>query len=213
MRKPIDLTGQRFGRLTALNVVGSKNGHSTWLCQCDCGNTKVVTSQCLRQGKTKSCGCIGNNKQKTHGMTGTRLYKIWRGMIDRCCNTRDHNYTNYGSRGIKVCNEWKHFEPFRDWAFSNGYTEDLSIDRVDVNGDYCPENCRWADSFVQQNNKRNNHVIEYNGESHTLTGWSRMIGITSANLRQRLQHGWSIEKALTTPRLFTTKRKLNNAES
>ena len=209
-----DLSGQKFGRLIAIKCVGrTKNGNATWLCKCDCGNEKVVSSWSLRSNKTKSCGCIKDEQRKaqgTHHETGqnrTRLYGIWSGMKTRCYNKNQANaYKKYGARGITVCDEWRSsYEAFRDWSISSGYRDDLTIDRIDFNGPYCPENCRWISVKEQNNNRRDNHILTFNGETKTMAEWTELAGFGRTVIQHRLQRGWSVEKALTTPT-----RTLNN---
>jgi hypothetical protein len=170
MSKKIDLTGQKFGRLLVLKLVGSdRNGQSRWDCICDCGKSTVIGGYKLKSGHTQSCGCLqaertsqSNKKRLTkHGMSfgsykkGHRLYHIWRGMIDRCGNPNQTNYCYYGGRGIAICHEWRtDFQAFYDWAMANGYAPELSIDRIDVDGNYEPGNCRWATDLEQARNKR-----------------------------------------------------------
>lgn len=143
MPKRIDLQGRRFSYLTVTEFVGmNKNGHALWECRCDCGNTKIVPSHKLLDGEYKSCGCM--HHKYGHGKTETRLYHIWRTMKARCLNVNSQKYKNYGGRGITICDEWKNnFQAFYDWATSHGYTEEMSIDRVDVDMGYRPSNCQW----------------------------------------------------------------------
>lgn len=205
MPKFIDLTGQRFGRFLVLAYAGpNKQGAATWWCKCDCGKEKVVTGSELRRGSTQSCGCYHSEVQRVYatkyGYGLSRIAYIWRSMISRCNNPRNKSYKNYGGRGIKVCEEWvSDIEKFRSWALDNGYSDELTIDRIDVNGDYCPENCRWATMKVQQNNRRNNNNVSFNGEIHSLAVWEEITGICRRTISRRLQSGWSIERALTEP--------------
>lgn len=157
-----DITGQRFGRLVALQTIGMQNHCYIWECVCDCGNTTSVPIHHLLNGHTQSCGCLRreryNKASYSHGHSRTRLYRIWGNMKTRCTNPRAHNYHYYGGKGISVCYEWKNnFQAFYDWAMANGYAEGLVIDRIDSDGDYCPENCRWITQSVNAtaaNNQR-----------------------------------------------------------
>lgn len=160
-----NLIGQRYGKLTVAERAGvNKHNQSMWICVCDCGTiTKPILISDLRSKGRQSCGCT--HKQKghiTHGMKRTRLYNIWSSMKTRCNNPNSRKYKDYGGRGITICDEWMRFEPFHDWAIASGYDPnakfgECTLDRIDVNGNYEPSNCRWADMKTQQNNKRNNH--------------------------------------------------------
>lgn len=205
MSKLIDLTGKRFGRLLVVSRSENKSGTVAWKCKCDCGNETVVRSDCLRIGKIQSCGCLRNelvgDRGRTHGMTETRLYRTWCGMKNRCYNPNYKGYKNYGGRGITICSEWLcDFQAFYDWAMANGYAENLQIDRINVDGNYEPSNCRWVTTEEQSNNKRTSRFLSLNGEKHTIAEWSKITGINSGTLESRVGlYGWSDEKALTTP--------------
>ena len=205
MSKTIDLTGKRFGRLVVMKrVKNSKSGRARWLCQCDCGNQKEIVGTNLTFCGTKSCGCILKEKkteEKTiHGETGIRLYKIWLNMKNRCYNSKTQSFQYYGGKNIKVCKEWKNnYTEFRNWALQNGYNNDLSIDRVDVKGDYTPDNCRWVSMKAQQNNRSNNHIITCRGITKTLKQWCEVTGLNYSTVSMRLLKGWEVENALFTP--------------
>ena len=201
-RKTEDLTGQRFGKLTVIGRDGTyPSGNVRWLCRCDCGRYTHSTGCYLKSGKVKGCKCVLSERMTRlntkHGGFGTRLYEIWRQMHRRCYGTKTKSYPNYGGRGITICDEWREFEPFRDWALANGYAEDLTIDRIDVNGNYNPENCRWTTDKEQANNKRNNHFLEFNGEKHTVSEWADRYGVEQRKLFARLQYrDWDLKSAL-----------------
>ena len=201
-----DFTGRRFGRLTVIerveNYVTPKGKiKSMWGCHCDCGNVKIVTRSALTSGHVKSCGCLSTEMRReirtSHGKSGTRLYRIWAGMKARCAYPKNISYPRYGGRGITVCDEWLHnFQAFYDWAMANGYRDDLSIDRIDADGNYCPENCRWATPKEQNRNTRSNRYITINGETECLAEWCEKYKIPMVMVWKRLKHGWSIEEAL-----------------
>lgn len=181
-----NLIGQRFGRL-------KDHTHKTyWLCECDCPdhNRVVVYSHNLKSGQARSCGCFARERavetNTKHGQSRTRLYHIWQHMIQRCENKSAKDYYRYGGRGITVCGDWHDFEVFKDWSMRSGYDDTLSIDREDVNGDYCPRNCRWVTQTIQQNNRRNNRLITHGDTTHTIAEWSRILDINYQTLRGRL---------------------------
>lgn len=188
-----DLTGQRFGRLLVLKLAGKSNdNHYKWLCQCDCGNTKIIIGRDITSGKTKSCGCFARQltsiRTLKHNMHGTKIYHIWISIKQRCNNSNNHKYKDYGGRGIKICKGWENdFMSFYNWSINNGYKEGLSIDRINNDGNYEPQNCRWVTMKEQANNRRNNHYIVYKSEIHTITEWSRIIGISSSTIQRRIK--------------------------
>ena len=190
-----DLSGQRFGRLTVEEFAGfhmlpSGRRKSQWKCRCDCGNTIVVLSTNLKKGNSKSCGCYNMDQilSRTiiHGDKHARLYKIWCNMKSRCIDINCKSYKNYGARGITICNEWLSYIPFKEWAMSNGYSDNLSIDRIDVNGNYCPGNCRWATPKMQSNNRTNTLKYTIDGTEHSLAEWADIIGVKYHTLYARI---------------------------
>lgn len=205
MSKLLDLAGQRVGRLLVQERQGSATwGSPMWLCKCDCGNWCLVASSNLRKNHTQSCGCLQRERTAealtTHGQAHTRIYNIWNMMVARCHRKNTKGYPEYGGRGITVCDEWRNsFQSFYLWAMANGYNDELSIDRVDNDKGYFPDNCRWATKYVQSNNKRSNRTIEYKGETHTVAEWAKIFGIKYATLRKRFVSGWNAEEAFHTP--------------
>lgn len=194
MRKIVDvMPGMKFNRLTAIKDVGKdKNGHSIWLFKCDCGNEKIIERYLVVSGKTRSCGCYlhdvlksGDNRRQ-HGMCGTRIHHIWKGIHGRCNHPTGKNscYKN-----ISYCSEWEQFEPFYEWAINNGYDDSLTIDRIDSNGNYEPSNCRWVTWEVQANNTSQTRHVTYKGETHTIREWSNIIGLNYNLLNQRYCNG------------------------
>ena len=194
-----DIAGVKFHRLTAQNVVGkNKCGQYLWECICECGNRTVVSASDLIRGHIKSCGCMRIDAITKHGSYKTRLYKIWQSMIERCEKTTAKSYKWYGANGIRVCETWHDFAVFKQWAETNGYSDELTLDRIDGTKGYEPSNCRWATTVEQANNKTNNVFIEFEGRRLTISQWAKERGIKVSTLRERLKRGWSIEKALQT---------------
>lgn len=173
-----NLQGNRYGKLTVIKYYGiSDKNQIYWFCKCECGKGVYVKTADLMNGTRKSCGCMQleiGHKNYRYGCRTNRLYTIWRGIKARCLNANAPNYTYYGGRGISICDEWLHsFDLFQSWALNNGYSNELTIDRVDVNGNYCPENCKWSTVTQQNNNKRNNRYLTINGRIQTLSEWCR----------------------------------------
>lgn len=207
-----DITGQKYGRLIAIKYLYTdKRRKAVWLCKCECGNYTEVSSEKLSTGNTKSCGCLHSDKSKEKIkilIENQTKYKrknekeistIFNQMKQRCYNKKCKAYKNYGGRGIKIYQEWlKDFNSFYKWSIKNGYKKELSIDRINVNGDYEPKNCRWVTNLEQQNNKRNNKYIEFNGEKHTYAEWSRIFNIPTATISDRVRRGFTVEKVLNT---------------
>lgn len=197
MTKLINLEGQKFGKLIVIKYVGN----SKWLCKCECGNKKIVNGKHLRGQEIFSCGCYRSKrakqmvsefheKNKKHKMSKTRIYHIWQGIKDRCTNTRNPAYKNYGERGIIICEEWKNdFIKFYMWAKNNGYKDNLTIDRINNNGNYEPYNCRWIPLEMQAQNTRNNINITYNNETHCLAEWGRILKIDRHKVKEVLLNG------------------------
>lgn len=202
MGKIIDLTGKRYNKLTVISRAKSRRQPSGklvtyWNCKCDCGNITQVRGWDLKNGHIISCGCL---KKTRNSLSKSRIYVAWHHMIQRCYRSNCKAYKNYGGRGIKICDEWlQDFMNFYNWAINNGYKDNLSIDRIDVNGNYEPNNCRWADDFTQRRNKRNNKYFSINGDTKTLTDWAKQYKIKPNVVRERITKGWNIEKALNTP--------------
>lgn len=185
--------GTVFGRLTVLRKAESKHKLSRSVCLCSCGNEVTVYNFSLRDGDTKSCGCLLRDKHLVHGGctrgNRSRLFNIWSGMKDRCENPNSKIFRYYGGKGVAVCDEWHRFEVFRDWAMANGYRDDLSIDRIDVNGSYCRENCRWVTKKDQCRNRSSNVLIEINGEKRSLMEWCELFGFPYKTAYDRYHRG------------------------
>lgn len=211
-------SGERFGRLTVIKESVRQYGHRYILCQCDCGNQKSINLNSLVKGLSTSCGCYRkeyiSKKNTTHGLTERghieRLYNIWSNMKCRCNNPNDKGYVNYGGRGIKICSEWENdYVAFRTWALANGYSSDLTIDRIDNNKGYSPDNCRWVTMKVQSNNTRVNRKVTYRGETHTLSEWQDITGISDDKIGRRLKNGLPLEQVFFNGDLRTLKEGKN----
>lgn len=205
MGKLMDLVGDVYGELTVVKEGGrTKSNMRTWICRCSCGSKLIVQHGNLRNGHTTSCGCTFG----VHKMSNTRIYKTWCNINARCGMNEFEGHVDYAGRGIKVCERWH--ESFANFYDDMGeIPEGCSIDRIDVNGDYSPENCRWASTFVQQNNRRNNRMLTYCGESKTVSEWAKERGIKPNTLEYRILRGWSIERALETNVIKKEKKDAN----
>lgn len=196
-----DLTGQKFGRLFVIGRANNKSGKPHWLCKCDCGNEVVVEGYNLKTGHTRSCGCLQKEtnikRLTTHDLSKSRIYRTWRAIKNRCFNKNLKEYKNYGGRGIIVCAEWLNdFQAFYDWSIMNGYTDELTIDRIDNDGNYEPLNCRWTTRKEQANNRRMCRIFTYNGVTKNYKQWCDFLNINYKTFHTRISRGWEIEKAL-----------------
>jgi len=209
MAKKADLAGQRFGRLLVLYDTGErKDKRVVWRCKCDCGNEVDAVSHDLTSGDTRSCGCYQRERvaeaHTTHGMVrhGKRhpVYGVWAAILTRCENPNAKCYKNYGGRGIAVCEEWHDPAVFIDWALAHGWKKGLSIDRIDNNGNYEPDNCRWVTSKENNRNRRSNHLISFDGKVQTMAEWADELNISYHALKHRINElDWPAERALAEP--------------
>jgi hypothetical protein len=214
MGQTIDLAGQRFGKLVVVELSHRDNG-AWWRCRCDCGGESVVRGAVLRYGSTKSCGC-GSRAQARANCDKSRRCNDWvpielkqklkhaySNMLKRCYDPENHRYASYGGRGIRVCEDW--LEPVRGrhrfyrWCLANGVQGELQIDRIDVDGDYCPDNCRFVDAITQMNNTTRNRWLTYQGQTKTLAEWARSTGMAYGVLKHRLDRGWDVERIMNQP--------------
>lgn len=219
MKRGKDRVGEVIGRLTIIDTAPPRIGKAGkprlyWLCRCECGSLKEIRDDALNGKHTMSCGCLQRecasdaNKGRTDGIkygeSRERIHNIWYLIKFRCEDPSSHCFHNYGGRGIQMCKEWADgidgYFRFKEWSLNNGYSDDLTIDRIDNNGDYSPENCRWVDIYAQGNNKRNNVLIEYEGKTQTLSQWARELNVPMVSLHNRIRVlGWDIERAFTQP--------------
>ena len=198
--KLANLQNKKFGMLTVIRY----NYDGTWFCKCDCGNYTNKLTSSLKKGKNPNCGCYIYRSNLKHNCCHERIYNIYEKMKSRCMNPDCGEYKYYGERGISVSSEWlgkDGFNNFYNWAMENGYSDKLSIDRINVDGNYEPLNCRWTTSKVQANNTRRNHLLTYNNETHTIAEWAEIMNMPYDRLHMRIKHGWDIEKALLTPKM------------
>lgn len=204
--KRISYIGLRSGKLEVIgerkSEKNSTSNHKIVICKCDCGRIYETRGTLIKQQKVKSCGCVGIEKSikrlTKHGHYGTRLYRIWNSIKMRCLNPKNYAFFRYGGRGIKVCDEWKKdFMSFYNWAMSNGYKENLTIDRINNNGNYEPSNCRWADRKTQSRNRSTNRLLYYNGKLLCLSSWAEILGINQETIRSRLRKGLSVSEVLS----------------
>jgi hypothetical protein len=204
MSSPKDYIGKVFGRLKVLSVHSVRNKRSYYECACNCGKTIVTRSDALKAGRTKSCGCLkkessiqnGKNK-RTHGMTNTRIHRIWLGVKSRCNNTNDTAFKDYGQKGITVCEEWENdFSLFLDWSISNGYNDGLTLDRKNPLKNYSPDNCRWATQKQQANNRTNNKHLVLKGIKRTVSEWEDISGVNRTTILHRYKKGLSDDEIL-----------------
>ena len=214
----IEMVGNRYGRLLVIeeleryrNAAGKTE--RVFLCRCDCGNKKIIKMHTLRSGNAISCGCYRkefiSSAKSTHRMSGTKIYRVWRSMRRRCNVPTDKAFVNYGARGITVCAEWESdFNEFYKWAISNGYNEGLTIERIDNNKGYSPDNCKWIPRCEQNKNRRMNHYLAYGGRKKTLQEWANEIGVNRCTLRdycKRYCDKQAVEKAIEMKRMVDTK--------
>lgn len=198
-------SGQRFGRLTVVAQATRADGRQAVVCRCDCGNERTIRVSFLLSGNTQSCGCLRGrstavpSKHGRHGLSSKPEYSVWKIMKSRCLNPNDHSYAEYGARGIHVSQSWS--ASFRTFYADMGPrpSSSHSIERIDNNGDYCKENCKWATRDEQSNNKRDSHFLTYGGETLTIDQWAKRKGMRFHTLQTRIGNGWTVERALNTP--------------
>lgn len=214
MKKIKDHKGEVYGRLTVLYFIKREKNKTYWKCKCECGNEIIIPITYLTTGDTQSCGCLrkevtAKTSKKNSFVKNHRLYSIWIDMRRRCYNKNRKSYKYYYKKNICICEQWKNdFAEFQDWSLKNGYKDNLTIDRINNDGNYEPGNCRWVTTFEQNNNMSTNHKIFYKGkEYNSMSAFCRIFNIDYEIFRGRIRHGWDIEKALNTPvRKKKTKR-------
>lgn len=216
MPKPVNLVGKHIGNLTVVErTASSKHGESRWVCKCTCGGSIVLSYRQIKNGRIDNCGCIPKpHHNKTHGCSNTALYNHWKMMIYRCEKPSNRAYKYYGQRGIKVCEEWHDFLTFKKWADATKPDGDYTIDRLDNNKGYSPDNCRWANSKEQSNNRRSNREFEYHGETHNLMEWSEILDFDYKRVHNRIYKlGWTFKRAVETPPDIKKRNKVERKQN
>lgn len=225
MKEKLDLTGKQFGDWTVLYEEPQEGYVRKWRCRCVCGAEKTVYQGNLTQGKSHGCGCaarkLTGERARTHGKRNTRLYVVWCDMRSRCYRQGDRSYKNYGARGITVCDEWlgkKGFQNFWEWAYANGYDDnapkgECTLDRIDVNGNYCPENCRWVNTSAQMRNRTDTHWVEFGGEVLPLVDFCEKYGVSQTLACDRFLRGWTPAEVMFFPPKYLPKMIEYNGET
>lgn len=205
----IDMRGQKVGLWTVIEQAGNTvNGAALWRCVCECGAERAVLGSDLRSGKSNSCGCEGVNRigdaARKHGDSKTRLYSTWKNMRRRCLDPRNSSYKHYGGKGVTICQSWGEFSAFKKWSYDNGYADHLTIDRIDSNGDYCPQNCRWVSRTVQSQSR------DYTQKAPDGEPWIQKAlraGLSKSAFYSRVATGWPIEEAALRPKGYRRMRQ------
>lgn len=202
----INMANKKYGKLLALSLHHiDKRGKTYWLCKCDCGKETVADGYKIRKGITTSCGCVQANWRKTgpnhsHGLTNSRLYSIWSNIKARCNNPKNYEFKYYGGKGVCICQEWTDFSAFYEWAINHGYNDKLTIKRDNVNGNYCPENCKWILPDKQYLNRTDSHFVTAFGKTQTIKEWSDETGIKYGTIERRINaYHWPAERAVSEP--------------
>ena len=193
----VNRIGQQYGRLVVFEKSGVRGGGRLWICRCECGNEIIVQGNNLHSGNTQSCGCSRKPINKTHGLTGTSIYNIWRQMIQSCTNPKASSYDRYGAKGINVCDHWRAFANF--YADMGDRPEGMSIDRINSSGDYEPGNCQWSTPTEQNRNRSSNRMETLWGKTQSLADWADELNIDYQLVHRRIRDGWNVQTALTTP--------------